>query len=1510
MRRISVIGTALLVLGLAASAQMWPQRVDPKTDPKAFMIITQANLDDALTRINRLRVQLKDVKDKDEREFLINAILEICQAQLNEDRNDSGVIVVERTDQLVYTTSYDGKQTVDESESVYDLPIRWQGAFSAIEAQIRALGKEGLDQYEKDYGARATLLLGQAIETRQRDRIQYLNRRFGLTRAGIRAGILLATMYWEEGHISQAARYLERVLALTELLSTEDRAGYSAWLAHCYRDLGERANLVRLIEQTVSLRESEIDEGGAKVKLGELLQRRLLEARDATTDTIDKLGVEWPGGNYTNTGLHEQPSDYRQIAWSRILPSLGATPHWQRFMNYPMSHVPPYLPLFDGDMFYVNTGDRLAAYDLISDNKQATAKPAWFCKPFDTTTSNWRVGEPDPGLILPVSMYRGTVFTAIENPLSQKFHDPNPDPNFQLWSHYPKVRRALCAIDGSSGRLLWKIGGQYEGDDLETVNFLSAVVHEGTLYAIASRAGHFAEIFVYAINPNDGEVLWNLRLCYGQQETTMFGRPAREPHPSLPCFAAGRMFLCTNIGGVVSVELATRSLSWISRYEYIPRPTTKYLATYYRDVTWYNSPTIYTEYKGKSYLVVAPTDSRKMFALDAHTGRILWGLFQDRDDDQPSKEHLEGGRALVGVRDGQVFIASDGGDQGGSRSRLHTVSLEKGRIEKSTSVTPADAGNVLALGGRPCIAANRLLWPGFDFNNKCTIAEIDLDKLRVVGSAYASNSYEGCNVFAQHGVVFTVSGRDYTRGNSQFAAHFNKDSLLEAAREDYKNNPDKADTAVRYGLLVMRLGNREEALTALKRAFEIASQVPPDTRTRDQAGRALVQAWLELADKALGLKKYTEALGHVQNARAYATGRGQLSDCFAIEERALLAEGRADDIEAFYRGLIDEDPDFGVGADPEIPVGLYARIRLAERLEFARRDAEAADWWQEVQQGPERLTVGGKTLRALALDRLRNAIKRSGRGVYAKQDAKAAELAAEATTDSRGKLLRLYPLATAADEAALELAQARIQAFYPEEGAEILRNALDENSDRPRASEMNALLALCFSASGERLRARLLATRILREHPNGELTVGGKTRLFKDVLKPLLQSEDAESDAAPLPRLPQQVSPLWSRPWDATGFVLLPPQPVSMDTPRFHIGETTQSDVQLVSLDASTGEPAWSDQVPVSVSGVFRTRRGTLFVQRQGFSLYDDDGNVQWSNPASGIVFEVSLSGGMLVYNTLSTISGKSFVHVCARDVDSGGLVWEKDVEGSSARWIAQCPQGVLITVLGNETYLVLLNAESGAEIARHVLGTESRITAAPAVTEDHVAIVDRDGKLTKLSLADLKPTARFETKVRYPTMLRIIDGDYLIVGLTSVGRFKGADAKVVWTRDYAENEVVTAQTLMKDAIAIGTRTTSDIGRITAYSLKDGKPTFTYEVPRRNESDRVSLQNTVAFDGGLVVVFTDRRIIDGRMQIWGFRLLVLNADGSERFTWEHEKLDAPPYVQLALTDNFIALTAD
>lgn len=1060
MRRLPWVLVLGFCLVAGSAAQFFPRREDPETDPKAFQITTRADLEDAIKRIRRQGELLKQAANDKEKTQLRQGILRLCQDELSRPENASGVLVMERT---------------PHDAPAPDVAIRWQGAYAALEEQIRTLGPDGLAEYERLYGPRAEALLAQAVAAGDRMAIQSLNRRFGLTRAGVRASILLATLFWEEGRLSPAARGIERALAVPELLSVPQRVQLSAWLASCYRTLGERANLATLVEAAAPLAGEAADEGGTSRPLGELLKRMLAEARDNTTATIDALGVEWPGGNYTNTALPALPSDYSQIAWARTLPRLGAVTA-PPFMDYPPSMVPPYLPVFDGTSAYVNTGDSLVSYDLIGGAADA---PAWVCRPFPVFSHNWRVTEPDHAMILPVSVHQGVAFAALENPLTSHLHDREPDPNFGLFSHYPQVRRGLCAVDCATGRLLWKVGGLYQGDEHDTTSFLSAVVHEGTLYAMGTRMPNLAEIFLYALDPATGAVRWHMRLCYGQQEISMFGRPARQPYASLPAIAGGTLYVCTNIGGVVAVNLTQRCLTWISRYEYLPRPITKYTVTYYRDVTWYNSPTIYVEHLGKPYVVVAPTDSDRLFCMDARTGSILWRV-------AAVENPILGGRAVAGVRNGLLYVADDGGRNGGASARLHVIDLPTGRVQNTLRVTPFNRGNTLSLAGRPCLAGNRLLWPGQN-ERECAIAEIDLDALKVVSSAYVPPSYMGWgfSVFAQHAVVFTITGNDYTRGNSQLAMRFNPAALLEAARKDAAAAPQDPEPLLRLGLLTLRLGDRSEGVKHLRAAHKLASAPTLNTPLRDRAAGALVATYLGQADAAFAGRRYQETLGHVQSAREFARERTQLTECFLREERVLQAQGQAVALEEFYRRLVESDPAFGVGADPEIPAALYARLRLASLV--GNRDAvQAAALWQEVLEAPDRLAYNGTPLRALAMDSLRALLKQAGRAPYEPQDKAAAVLLEKGEPEGLRQLLRRFPLATAADEAVLRLAQLELDQREPARAAILLQSALDEWPERDRRLELQALQAMSYYRAGEKLRARLLAARILRASPQGD----------------------------------------------------------------------------------------------------------------------------------------------------------------------------------------------------------------------------------------------------------------------------------------------------------------------------------------------------------------------------------------------------------------------------------------
>lgn len=1482
MHRLAIAICLVALLGLSAGAQFRTTRFDPETDPKAFEITTRADLEDTMRRVASLREQLKEARTERDRTSITETILGLCQDELSRQSNASGAIVVERS----------------TDPRTPGMATRWHGVFQALEDTLRELGPEALQHYERIYGPRAEKLLQDAQAARDVAGMESLNRRFGLTRAGLRATTLLAAMWWEEGDINRAARALERALFAPELLLPAQRASLCAWLSHCYRDLGERASLSRLFELPAEVRDQTVDEGGAKASLNEVLKRNLLQARDTSQDTLSELGVDWPGGNYTNTGLHERPTDFAQIAWSRNVPRLAAQQQ-ARFMGYPAPIIPPYMPLFDGDLIYLNNGDRLLAYDLVGGG--TGEDPLWSCKPFPNFDHNWRTSEPDPAMILPVSAWHGTVFAALENPLSTQFHDRNPDPMFGLYSHYPQVRRGLCAVDATTGRLLWKLGGLYEGNTDDTTSFVYAVVYDGVLYAVGSRVPGISEIFLYALQPQTGEILWNLRLCYGQQETTMFGRPARTPFPSIAAIAGGEMYLCTNLGGVVAVSLNRRCLNWISRYEYKPRPITKYTETYYRDVSWANNPTFYTELDGKAYVVVAPADSEQMFGLDARTGEILWRI--DR------MALLNGGRALVGLRGGTAYVAGDGGFGGDAASRLMGVDIRAGRVTKTIRVTPGDRGNTLALQGRPCMAANRLYWPG-STGRDCAVAEIDLDADRVVGSAYAASSYAGWgySVFAQHGILFTVSGNNYSLGNSQLAVRFNQTALLDAARKAATADTANTDAMLRYGLLTMRLGDRAEALKYLRLAFEGASRPPVNPRVREHASRALVAAYLKLADDALASRKFTEALGHVQNARAFALLRSQRTDCFVRQEKALVAQQDFAGLRQLLEDLVAADPAFGVGEDPEIPARTYGMIRLAGMIEAA--DApRAAALWQQVQESPDRLAWQGKKLRTLGVERLKAMIQVAGRGIYKPQDEAADALLATNTPESLMTLLRQFPLALAADEAALRLAEAALGRGEGVETVKLLLAVLEDNSARPHRAGIQAWLALAHAKAGEKLRARLVASRTLREFPAGTLRQAGKEVPFRDLLTPLL-GKRAGAGAEAAPRLPAAPVELWSRPWDLGGFTRVPQHFGSGTMQRVYLGERAQSGFQIVCQDAPSGDQVWSRASDISLNAVRDTEHGVLFETAQGFSLFDDSGSERWSLATGGTPNPVCLEGDMLVYGTrfTNTSTRKLMVRVSAVDLSLGGSLWQVEFEASVLRWLGQGDAGVLALLSGNEQQLCLLNPENGAVAKTVTLDLTGQVNVQPVVADGLVWVVDVFGQVRGFDSGDLALKYSFSTGQRGAALLRVQDGKVCCAGGEGAAGIEIKTGKVVWSRGLERGELLRGVQQAADVFFISTRDATGGARVLGLKVTDGTVAFRYTVARANEADRMELQNSAAFDGGVALAYSVHSMVQGNMQLSEFKLILLNADGTERMAWSRPSDGALASIaQVATIDGHVVL---
>jgi hypothetical protein len=267
-------------------------------------------------------------------------------------------------------------------------------------------------------------------------------------------------------------------------------------------------------------------------------------------------------------------------------------------------------------------------------------------------------------------------------------------------------------------------------------------------------------------------------------------------------------------------------------------------------------------------------------------------------------------------------------------------------------------------------------------------------------------------------------------------------------------------------------------------------------------------------------------------------------------------------------------------------------------------------------------------------------------------------------------------------------------------------------------------------------------------------------------------------------------------------------------------------------------------------------------------------------------------------------------VRINAHDVATGGEVWEAHLPGNTAQWIAHSSHGILALILaGGETQLMLLDPENGETRASVTLPGPGRLTVMPTLVGDRVFVANRDGRLNFYRADNLQPGEAWDTRVRVPLMIEPHDGDIVLIGPTSAVRFSPESGAQVWRIDMQPGEAITSRRLLRNNLVLVTRGPYGT-RVSGFSLKDGKLAFTHDMPRGNEKDRVDLQREAVFDDGFVAVFTDMRMQDDRLSLWGFRLLVLNADGSERFRWEHSAEGRPTMAQLGVIEDYIVLAVN
>ncbi|MCK6439224.1 MAG: PQQ-binding-like beta-propeller repeat protein [Planctomycetes bacterium] len=1171
---------------------------------------------------------------------------------------------------------------------------RWTGALENCESIIRDLPERGRAVYEELFRDRAAIELDLALNGRDETRFRSLLQRYALTDSGRRAARLFARQMFERGDFQQAAYALKRLLDIltedgTEQLQTV-RASIVAELAFCYHRLGMQAPLQALATTNSAICELLVNAGSEKNSLQDYLTYLIGRTPDTVNAPAHTRHLSLPIYSLSNMARPESPQHITASAWSVNPPPPGGKIYNSDFMNYPEPEIPPLLPSVHESLVLVNSGSTLSAYDTMTG-----ANPWPGATPFRATNNSYHLLEPDPNLLLTVSAYRNLAFAALEHPLDSVRQEIKPELRFgfPLYPTFPMVKRALTAVDTGNGRIVWTLGGMYDedsvsGNEMERfasrVSFHHSFVVDGTLYAVGATREGEAELFLFAADPETGDPLWYVSLCQGQQENTMFGRAGREPLPGIPVYADGVIYICTNLGGVVAVDIGARRVSWVTRYEALPRPITRGQQCYYRKVTFANgAPGLARDKKGNVFLLAAPTDARHLIALNANTGEQLWACEVEKRQSSLNDTTGEAPTVFIGADASYAYV--------GKGNQLLQIALDDGKVTATFEVGfPVDPRRTAAnpLSGRPALCKNEILWPGVYGTCGIPVGNRALDERTAV-----SRTAPGAvgNLVVRDGMLVCSRGVNYLgrgTGAPTVEARFDFASLLAQLRGQLASGSADAEAHLRYALLASRLIGRDgfseqDVEKSLKEAVRQSVNHPSLEQIHNTAIRALFRLYLDRAALLFADSKREDMARALNEAGKLASGASEQLDVFRLRESALDKWGSVADRLNFYAAFFDTDQTFEVMiSGARLPVKLYSRLMHA-KLNVGQGKFPAAI--EGVQHILALLPENGEaSLYPGLVEWIESIIADHGESVYAAVEKEASEALNRVSGDgaadaARFDIIRRYPNSRAASEAArLICAKAA-----PEQNATdnaTIQKVLDFLSRRRlRDDTVAAWLALhdLHLAREQEVAAYMVIARLKGADQKLHVSYGGKTAALASVLAELEQRyQRPEADTAGLMPLapPFEDKPSWSVVLPEGSGPAIPAQP-KQENELVFLTDSQRGGV--IALEASTGKERW--RAPLARG------RGVTLVEHQdtlvvitisaATGLAIASGEERWSIPMNGILLWHEYVNGLLICMALeSDRDDPETASVFAIDCQLGSVAWRANVTsgaGATARVVA-----------------------------------------------------------------------------------------------------------------------------------------------------------------------------------------------------------------------------------------------
>ena len=207
----------------------------------------------------------------------------------------------------------------------------------------------------------------------------------------------------------------------------------------------------------------------------------------------------------------------------------------------------------------------------------------------------------------------------------------------------------LSAYDATNGKLKWHRSASDVGppEDSLDIGFLAAPVPQGDSLLIP--VANNGELWLYALQKNDGQTLWKVYLC---------DDPERSCSPWSPvgiAVSGADAYVASGAGIVFAIAAETGRIRWAVRYQRAGKRSPS--------GNQRRSPTqMLLELEGwkqdvvipvGSRLIVAASDSNRLFALDRRTGRLAWDSPRTPSTDDAA------GDEVLGVLGQGLFVAGN-----------------------------------------------------------------------------------------------------------------------------------------------------------------------------------------------------------------------------------------------------------------------------------------------------------------------------------------------------------------------------------------------------------------------------------------------------------------------------------------------------------------------------------------------------------------------------------------------------------------------------------------------------------------------------------------------------------------------------------------------------------------------------------------------------------------------------------------------------------------------------------